>query len=517
MKSKQAGKIRQRQLLLDDADLSDFGRAPARDEGSQARPGRTVETDVTRVLYSGLVMRPVFELDSRRLRQGDSEDFIEAWTELDVIWLAFAVLDVVSELTQYETGATRQDVIEALLPHARRQAEAKQKRFDDHALSEVLHRVFDHLVNRERRYLPFEYSYYDAEAGLFRTRRFWLVKNVYTGEKGPPLFTLTDEGYTAYFGLLETGALDAAAIGNLRIRMLVERGNVDEAIQVARQNRKQCSRKSHEVYKERRKIRNNIRLVDFDRLMALADEGADRAVEIQKDSGRLHCMVSENLVNSQNEYGTSRLHVLADMLADLNRQLIKLSGELQQLPDDYHRHAYKLFAKRSTGVFPRAEEVLRRVCRMAESDAARAGERFLAGFDPPMLRPIFDPAGTILSCDRALERRTTPGDRRQPFQEIDGGAVERFEPELTTELMDCAFSEIAAEVAKAGEMALSQLLKTAIEKNDPLLPVAVAMAVFQAAVDVRMGRKHGFLVKIAMPESHFRYRVKQRVWRCRFE
>ena len=112
---------------------------------------------------------------------------------------------------------------------------------------------------------------------------------------------------------------------------------------------------------------------------------------------------------------------------------------------------------------------------MAEADAARAGERFLAGFDPPMLRPIFDPAGTILSCDRALERRSAPGDRRQPFQEIDGGAVERFEPELTTELMDRAFFEIAAEVAQAGEMALSQLLKTAIQKNDPLLPVAVAI------------------------------------------
>ena len=46
---------------------------------------------------------------------------------------------------------------------------------------------------------------------------FWLIKTVYTGEGREALFTLTDEGYTAYFGLHETGALDATAIGNLRI------------------------------------------------------------------------------------------------------------------------------------------------------------------------------------------------------------------------------------------------------------------------------------------------------------
>jgi hypothetical protein len=491
LKSKLLKDVRYRQLVIDDAELPDMDSDLAYRQDSANRPGRTVETDVTRVVHSGLIMRPIFELDARRLRQSDTGDFSEAWADLDVIWLTFAMLDVVSELTEYQVGATREEVIKIVLPHARRQADTSEKELTDDGIKEALNKIFDHLVNRENRYLPFEYSYFDAGAGSFQKRRFWLIKNVFTGESGPSLFTLTDEGYTAYFGLLETGALDAAAIGNLRIRMLIERGNVDDAIGVARQNRKQCIRKSHEVRRERRKIRNNIRLVDFKALMTLADEGAQQATHIQKESGRLHRMVLDNLMNMDLKHRRSRMHVLADALGDLNQHLMDLSRELQRLPDDYHAYVHKLFGKRSSGILPRVDEVLKRVCRMAQADGAKVGERFLAGFDPPMLRPLFDPAGIILSCDRALERRITPGDHRQPIQEIEGESIQRHEPQLTPELMHRAYSEIIAEIRKAGSIALSRLLKQMSQKGETLLPVAIAMAIFQSAADRRIGKKHG--------------------------
>lgn len=73
-----------------------------------------VDTDVTRVVRSSLVMRPVYELSARRLT-GQDEAPHPAWDHLDVIWLAFATLDVISELTEFAPGVTRKNVISRLL------------------------------------------------------------------------------------------------------------------------------------------------------------------------------------------------------------------------------------------------------------------------------------------------------------------------------------------------------------------------------------------------------------------
>ena len=85
LKNKLSKDVRYRQLLLDDVKQSDEASGSGRNRSTAIRPGRTVETDVTRVAHSGLIMRPIFELDFRRLRQSDTGDFIDAWAGLDVI------------------------------------------------------------------------------------------------------------------------------------------------------------------------------------------------------------------------------------------------------------------------------------------------------------------------------------------------------------------------------------------------------------------------------------------------
>lgn len=66
-----------------------------------------VDTDVTRVVRSSLVIRPVYELSARRL-PGQDESPHPAWDHLNVIWLAFATLDVISELTEFAPGGDPQ-------------------------------------------------------------------------------------------------------------------------------------------------------------------------------------------------------------------------------------------------------------------------------------------------------------------------------------------------------------------------------------------------------------------------
>jgi len=338
------------------------------------------------------------------------------------------------------------------------------------------------------------------------TRKFWLIKTVYTGKGSEALFSLTDEGYAAYFGLHETNALDAAAIGNLRIKMLIERGNLDDAVSVADGNRKHCARKALEIRTIRRMIRRNIQAVDFGHVRTLAEEGVNQATDIQKESSRLHNMVIENMLTSQDEKHGSKLHRLAELLERLNHQLVKLSAELQQLPDDYHNHSHKHFRKRSMGTLPPMDQVMERIFGLGEEDASEIGYEFIARFDPPARRPLFDPAALIEACDRALERQHVPGDQSQMIIEIAGTPVDRFVPELDEALMNRAFELIHTTVSREGEILLSTLLKNAGEKEyQNLLPVALAMAVFQCLVERRLGIKYRILVEI--PDSNQRIGV----------
>ncbi len=467
-------------------------------EAREEEPGamiRTFETDVTRVVNSGLIMRPIYELSLRGLRGSEEQSL--AWECVDVMWLAFAILDTVSELSEYQPGASRREVMERVLPLAEEQAGARNGDITTKGLKRVLNKIFDHLVNRENRYLPFEYDYYNGGTGKFEVRKFWLIKAVYTGEGSTSLFSLTDEGYSAYFGLHETGALDSASIGNLRIRLLIERGSVDDAISVAEQNRKQCIRKKHEVRNTRRSIQRNIRSVDFGRIDAMADEGARQATDIQVESGRLHHLVMENLLTLGEGEQWYKLSRLAEQLEKLNGRQMELVNELQRLPDDYQGHSHKLFRRRSIGALPPMEEVMRRVSLMEENHAAETGLGFIARLDPPVRKPLFDPATLIEAAERLLERKLALGDNSQPVHEIDGNPLERYASELTEGLMGEAFEVLHKNVAPGTEITMTKLLeKTAETGENHLLPVAVAMAVFQCIADRRISEKNFIKIEL---------------------
>ena len=398
---------------------------------------RNPESDITRVAHSALILRPLFELGARRIRHSE-EGQNRAWSLLDPLWLAFAMLDTISIVSEYQIGATRDEIFEKIRPHAKNQIEAQHKRVKMEEIEEVLHRIFDHLTNREQGYLPFSYPLWDPDSGHFLTRKFWLVKYVYsdeTADNGRARFTLTDEGYSAYFGLHETGALDAAAIGNLRIRMFIERGNIEDAIGVADQNRKQCQRKASEVRGIRRAIQRNILSVDFNRINDMANDGAEQASRIQMESGRLHHIVLDNLeTTSKAEHG-AHLVLLAQRLERLGRRQLELVHELQTLPEDYHDNGYKLFRKRTMGLHPTPEQILETAALLPEADAAKIGHEFLATFDPPIRPTLFDPAGLIEGLERSLDRQGESGDTKQAVQEIDGVSLLRYMPELTPRIL----------------------------------------------------------------------------------
>ncbi|MDE1460842.1 hypothetical protein [Spartinivicinus poritis] len=464
------------------------------EEGTSSR---TLATDVTKAVRSSLIMRPIYELPARIYRQVGLDNEPNLLEHVDLMWLAFATLDIIAELTEYQVGASRTEILQHLFPLAEAQLQAQQIQAQPHALEHLLGKVFDHLVNRDNRYLPFSYRFYDGAQHQFHTRKFWLIKAVYTGQGKESFFALTDEGYVAYFGLHESSALDAAAIGNLRIKLLIERGKVDDALTATEQNRKQCLRKANEVRDVRRSIERNIQAVDFRHIHQLADEGADQATQIQQESGRLHHLVLDNLdKNSDEEELRYKLQQLAENLEQLNIQQMKLVNQLQKLPDDFSDHSHKLFRRRSIGIMPAMDTITRRLFATPEAQAAAVGVEFIARFDPPLRQPLFDPGSMIDAIDRALERQNASGDIYQQVEEAAAELIEYFQPELNDALMGEALKLLFNTVA--GEpVLLSQLLTQAAAPPTPLtdelqslLPIAMAMQVFQCVVDHRLAEKY---------------------------
>ena len=471
-------------------------------EPSKAPEGfRSQETDVTRVVHSGLIMRPIYELDTKRFRSDDDKN--RAWDVLDLLWVAFALLDTVSELSEYHVGASRSEVIEKVYPAVEEQMKSSGAAYSEADLYEVLNRVFDHLVNRGNRYLPFEYRYYDGTKKSFLRRKFWLIKAVYTGQGQTTLFSLTDEGYVAYFGLHETSALDATAIGNLRIRMFIERGNVDDAISVAEQNQKQCLRKSHDIRNMRRSIQRNIHAVDFRRLNTMADEGTFQALQIQQESHRLQHLVFENLQNAEEELLETKLLELGSRLKVLNSRQMELVGELQRLPEDYSANSHKLFRRISLGLVPPPEEILKRIVAMPEETAASLGREFISRFDPPARPLLFDPASMIDAIARGLERQSKDDSgKAQAIQEIDGVALEKYRSELSEAVMKEAFSYLRQCVDRSGLVELSDLFARLSSEEDNLC-LGLAMGVLQCWVDLPTAKRYGVRALLMDPDHIF--------------
>ncbi len=464
---------------------------------------RTRDSDVTRVVHSSLIMRPIYELEARRFTTDGEGEQPDLRGLVDLMWVAFAILDSVSELTEYHMGVTRKEVLEKVTPAIENQVRAAGEAPLE-GLPDLLQKVFDHLVNRDNRYLPFEYRYFDGASNTFKQRRFWLIKAVYTGKGQETLFSLTEEGYTAYFGLHETSALDSTAIGNLRIKLLIERGNVDDAIAVAEQNHKQCSRKAHDIRNTRRAIHRNIHAIDFDRINAMADLGAGQATRIQRESNRLHYMVLDNLQITKSPTQEFKLLQLARQLKRLNQRQMELVRELQHLPDDYHQNSYKLFRKRRMGILPPLEEVLKRVCRMEEGDAAAVGREFIAMFDPPVQPSLFDPGAIIDTISQALERRNATDDKGVALQEVDGESIAYYQSELTDALMEKAGKMVESRVRSSEGTLMEDLLKESLlNEESPLLPMAVALTVFQALLGHRIGHCTGFHVKLGGADKYF--------------
>ncbi len=341
------------------------------------------------------------------------------------------------------------------------------------------------------------------------TKKFWLIKTVYTGEDRTALYRLTDEGYTAYFGLYETGALDAAAIGNLRIKLLIDRGRVDDAIGVAKQNQKQCLRKSHELKALGRLIQRRIHTVDVDTVNCLADDSVQQTRQIQEESAKLNHLVRQKLVTESGDSDRQyTLRILGENLEKLNHRLLELSGELQELPEVYDRYSHKLFRRPSPGIFPSCEKILDKLKSVNLESAADIGREFIARFDPPVIHPIFDPASVMMACDRALERQTRPQSPSQAILEIEKQPVDSFKSQLSSQIMDQAFNFLTKRVHAAEKINLSHILNDACKEKETLFfPVAVAMAVFHCMVDPFQSSKWAIRVILPTPKTLFTQRL----------
>ncbi len=406
---------------------------------------RTRYGDISRTARTGAlhqtVTHAVNSVQAGLSRFGEGR--YSAFSELDLHWLAFAMLDYVAERTNFSDGIARHKVIKASLLAAREQARAKElcEILDDEGLEVGLSMLFDALCNRGNNYRAFKVEVWDAEQGEYKQRRFWLLKTVFTDIKSETdewLFELTNEGYIAYFGLMEQDAIDLARINLLRVEMLLDRGAFGEALTLAETNSKQAHRLTTEIKAIRRQIERQIRAVDMDRVTYLGNEGILQIKKLQDDLKMLGTVVRNHIDTTSESTRLNQLMLLSEKLRDQKSATVRLSSESMELPDTFREHQYKLFRRREHMAgrrLPPLESVIDHLGSLPHNQINESADEFLALLNSPIAIDIFDPGAMLVQLDRVMTRESNKGIDAEVSDEDELYLPDDYESSLTPDLV----------------------------------------------------------------------------------
>lgn len=395
--------------------------------------------DISRSCRSAGVLKLLIDLaNSAAKGYASTAETLRPFAQLDLLWLALAIIDTIAEQTELKPGTTRKAVTAALLSAVMEQNRAinPDSPMDSESIETGIGMMFDILANRPNRYKPFVTRHWDANRNQMSQRQFWLVKTTYDIEDAQQsaLFELTPHAFSTYFGLLEQDAIDLARINVLRMQMLVDRGAFDRALEVASDNNNNARRLTSELRTIQRQIVRNIRSVDYDRVDFLGNEADEHSDALQGDLEKLSHMVRNYSPDKLDPSQEENLRLLSQKLDQQKLETDKLFKALISLPETYRDHQHKLFTSRDALAdysLPPLDSAAPLFAQVSVTQNAELADDFLATLLPPERRHLFSPDLFIENLEVALEQAPVsdageveevdewlPQDYQSPFDEL---------------------------------------------------------------------------------------------------
>lgn len=432
--------------------------------------------DLTRQQRNLLLMRPVFDLENRKLQYESPVNEHRLFDNIDTSYLVLCLLDYLMEAVAVDAGRTTKEVIY----HLAQIAFTMQPEAVEEECIRIAEVVLDAIANRSDKHKEFEYEFFDTQSKAMRTYRFKLIEYV------PDIadvfrFVPTREGYLVYLGMLDLAPEDAAELMEKMLQLLIERGRFSDAIDIAKKARTisiEFSQKIRDMILRARRAPSTVNWKG--EIETKLHDARGHVQKRQIEDARMTDSVQTSLSNAFERGVRQSLIGLKSVLQNAGKLRTRLLQDIMSAPEQFLEAQRALFRVKTASDLPDLENLLfPEIMRLPLDNIASMAEPVISAFMPARVIRVFD-LNTVMMV--LLEKRELP-----PAPELDSGEIVSLE-ELQTVYSDedkkCAQDWLAEKLSIVSNTSSEILLRAAI--NDGLTQEVcqcIALLLYQSFSD----------------------------------
>lgn len=424
-----------------------------------------------------LLMRPVFDLESRKMQYASPVDAERRLFEgIDTNYLVLCLLDYLMEAVAVDSGRTSKEVI----THVAELAFTMKAELLDEECFRIAEVVLDQIANRSDKHKDFEYDYFDASKKQMRSYRFKLVdylpdiSDIYK-------FMPTREGYLVYLGMLDLAPEDAAELMEKMLHLLIERGRFIDAIELAKKARTISIEYSQRIRDTILRARRAPSTVNWK--SEIAPKLGDARTHIGKrqiEDNRMNESVQKSLYTAMEKDVRQNLIALRTVLQSAGKVRTKLLQDVMVAPEQFLEAQRNLFKIRTASTLPDLENLLLpEVMQLPVSGISSVGEEILSAFMPARIDRIFDLNTAVILLLEKHEVELSP--------ELDDGEILAFEElhtMFTAEERKDATEWLQEKLMGIENTTSEKILKSAIQDGlSPEVCQCIALLIYQSFAD----------------------------------
>jgi len=273
------------------------------------------------------LMEPIFRLHINR-NKGVKKDTRE---DIDLVAATMMLFDIVLREMDFSKGLTHKQLNESAFNIIK--LISSDLSVDD--CTEVASYLVDGLTNRKHNYQKFIVEFWHPHSNELNDKTFRYFEPQVVSEAGQVYFTLTQEGSLVYFSGLEVESRIGPLIDQLRVELMIQRGETRRALLFARQLLTRASVQNKELEDIRFRIQRNSRTVHFDADLhpILLDSKALFDQMAKSDKGLK--FEAEGMRDKASDEDVQTVSALIKVLGDVSQRHVALSNKASELCDEY--------------------------------------------------------------------------------------------------------------------------------------------------------------------------------------
>ncbi|EKO3808743.1 hypothetical protein NTE10_000603 [Vibrio harveyi] len=273
------------------------------------------------------LMEPIFRLHINR-NKGVNNDVKE---DIDLVAATMVLFDIVLREMDFSKGLTYKQLNGA----ANKVITMISSSLTEEELKAVASYLVDGLTNRKQNYQKFTVEFWHPLENDLADKNFRYLEPVIESDAGEVYFTLTQEGSLVYFSGLEVESRIGPLIDQLRVELMIQRGETRRALLFARQLLTRASVQNKELEDIRFRIQRNSRTVHFDADLhpILLDSKALFDQMAKSDKGLK--FAAEAMLDKASDEDFLTVSELIKVLVAVSQRHVALSNKASELCDEY--------------------------------------------------------------------------------------------------------------------------------------------------------------------------------------